>query len=342
MILFLTATVFAVVVLEFVARIFVAVPLKEKLPLSRVKPDPDIGWVMVPSDEHYTYEHHVTLNKLGLRDSEIYAKRPQEYRILAVGDSHIYGQGVGEKGLLTSILERELNKTGSSCQFNVINMGVRAYSTNNEMAILNKVGLSLDPDHVILFFYINDFIPVNIANRYRRFADMDWYTFDFSDKPTDEIIAKWKLIQVLRNSAFLMWVYDAFRSWTNRSSYENKMLLGELDNDMRNNIEDTIESLEEIRLLSEEHGVRLTLAVIPLAAQLAKNFPNQIYQATLKKYAADSGLDFVDLLPELRSHHSQYQHSLVIPFDGHYNEQGHRLMADSILDYLSTVDLCQE
>ena len=182
MILFLTVTVIAAVILESFARVVVGIPLKEKLPLSRVKPDPDIGWVMVPSDKHYTYENLVKLNKLGFRDSEISAKHSQEYRILAVGDSHIYGQGIDEKGLLTTFLEQELNRTSSSCQFNVINMGVRAYSTNNEMAMLKKVGLSLDPDHLILFFYINDFIPTNIANRYKRFAGMDWYTFDFSGK----------------------------------------------------------------------------------------------------------------------------------------------------------------
>ena len=171
---------------------------------------------------------------------------------------------------------------------------------------------------------------------------MDWYTFDFSGKPTDYVIKKWKLIQILRSSAFFMWIYDTYNSWTNRSNYINKMLLGELDDDIRNNIENTIKYLEEIRLLSEGHGVRLTLAVIPLAAQVSKKFPNQIYQATLKQYAVNSGLDFVDLLPDLRSHHKQYQDSLVIPFDGHYNDQGHRVMANSIFDYLDTLGLCQK
>ncbi len=342
LILFLAVTVIAAVVLEFTARMVVGIPLKEKLPLSRVKPDPDIGWVMVPSDKHYTYENLVKLNKMGFRDSEISAKHHQEYRILAVGDSYIYGQGIDEKGLMTTVLEKKLNKINSSCQFNVINMGVRAYSINNEVAMLKKLGLSLDPDHIVLFFYINDFIPVNIADRYKRFAGMDWYTFDFSGKPTDHVIEKWKLIQILRSSAFLMWVYDTYSSLTNRSNYINKMLLGELDDEIRKNIEITIESLEEVRLLSEEQGVRLTLAIIPVAAQISKTFPNQIYQATLKQYAVNSGIDFVDLLTDLRSHYKQYQDSLIIPYDGHYNAQGQRVMANSIFDYLDTLGLCQE
>jgi hypothetical protein len=120
--LLLVITVISAIVLESVARIIVGVPLKEKLPLSRVKADPDIGWVMVPSDEHYTYEYLVKLNELGFRDSEISEKQPQEYRILALGDSHLYGQGLHDKELMTTILEQELRKNSNSCQFNIINM----------------------------------------------------------------------------------------------------------------------------------------------------------------------------------------------------------------------------
>jgi lysophospholipase L1-like esterase len=340
-ILLLVVTAISAIALESVARIVVGVPMKEKLPLSRVKADPDIGWVMVPSDEHYTYEYLIKLNELGFRDSEISEKQTQEYRILAVGDSHIYGQGLHDNELMTTLLEQELRKNSSSCQFNVINMGVRAYSTNNEKAMLEKVGFGLDPDLIILFFYINDFIPVNIANRYNKFAEMDWYTFDFSDKPTDRLVDKWKLIQILRNSAFLMWVYDTYRGWTNRSSYIDKMMLGELDSRIRKNIKNTIETLEEIRLLTEEHGARLIIAVIPVAAQITNAFPDQIYQSKLKQYAMNAGLDFVDLLPDLRSHHSQFQDSLVIPFDGHYNSNGHRVMAMSIFDHLNSLTVCQ-
>ena len=341
-ILFVAVIVLLAIVLEFLARSVAGAPLKEKLPLLSVRADPDIGWVMVPSDRHYTYENPVKLNELGFRDTEITARQPGEYRILALGDSHVYGQGVGENGLLTSVLEQELNRiTGGACQFNVINMGVRAYSTNNEAALLEKVGLALDPDHVILFFYINDFIPVNIASRYKRFSGMDWYTFDFSGKPTEQVVRKWKLVQLLRSSAFLMWVYDLYRSWTSGSNYINRMLLGELDDEIRSNIENTFESMDEIRSLAEARGFRLTLVAIPVAAQLTREFPGQVYQPALKQYAVHTGTDFVDLLPDLRAHRSQHQDALVLPFDGHYNSRGHRVMAGSVLDYLDSLDLCR-
>ena len=243
---------------------------------------------------------------------------------------------------MTTILEQELNKTSSSCQFSVINMGVRAYSTNNELAMLKKMGLGLKPDHVILFFYVNDFIPVNIESRYKRFVGMDWYTFDFSGKPTDDVIKKWKLTQTFRQSAFLMWIHDLYRSWENKSNYINKLLIGESDDDMRNNVEQTIKSLDEIRLLLEKRGIRFTLAVIPLSTQVTKIYPDQRYQPILKEYALKSEVDFVDLLQDLRAYYGQHQGSLVIPFDGHYNAQGHKVMADTIFNHLNSFSLCHE
>ena len=330
------------ILLEALTRITMGAPLKERLPLSRVKPDPDIGWVLLPSDEHYTYEHHVKLNTSGFRDTEIHARQPHEYRILALGDSHIYGQGLGDRELLTTILEEELNNTGSTCSFNVINMGVRSYSTNNELALLRKTGPGLKPDHVILFFFLNDFIPVNIAQRYSNYSDKDWYTFDFSDKPTDDHVRKWQLIQLARSSAFIMWLHDTYRKLASKTNTMNRILQGEADQHTQEKIERTIKALDEIRLLSEEHGIRFTLAVIPASAQISKSFPNQIYQPTLREYAGRTGVEYLDLLPGLRSHHEQHGETLVIPFDGHYNGQAHRVMAMSTVNHLEASDLCPE
>ena len=138
----------------------------------------------------------------------------------------------------------------------------------------------------------------------------------------------------------MMWVYDTYRGWTNKSNYINKILHGEIDHRTRLHIENTILSLEEIRLLAEAHGTDLALAVIPVATQLTNTFPNQKYQSQLRQYAMKAGLDFIDLLPGLRSHYDRYQESLVIPFDGHYNGKGHSAMAKSVFDYLDSLTLC--
>jgi lysophospholipase L1-like esterase len=362
----LVSTVFALTLLEFSVRIIIGVPQKEILPVARVKPDPDTGWVMLPLDEHYTYGHFVKLNSLGFRGPEVSAKDKNEYRILAIGDSHIYGQGVADNELMTTVLQKKLDQSALPCSYTVTNMGVRAYSTNNELALLKKSGLALDPDHVIVFFFINDFDQVDIASRYSRYANFDWYAFDFSDKPTDKIIQRWKLRQLARRSAALMWIYDIYKGWDSKDNainkillgqvdaalmwiYDiykgwdskdnaiNKILLGQVDNTLQSEIETTIELLNEFRGLSQAHGFRLTLAVIPVAAQINNDYQNQRYQTTLKKYSDEVHLDYLDLLPAFRKHQEQGNPLPVIAFDGHYDAEGHRVMANSVFKHLKEI-----
>jgi lysophospholipase L1-like esterase len=336
------STVFALLLLEFSVRIIIGVPQKEVLPVSRVKPDPDTGWVMLPADEHYTYDNFVKLNSLGFRGPEVSSKGKNEYRILAIGDSHVYGQGVADDELMTTVLQKTLDQSGTPCSYSVINMGVRAYSTNNELALLRKFGLPLDPDHVIVFFFINDFDQVDIASRYSRYADFDWYAFDFSDKPTDTVIHRWKLLQLARTSAALMWIYDIYKGWDSKDNAINKLLGGQVDDALQGEIETTIELLNEFRSLSQLHGFRLTLAVIPVAVQINNDYQNQLYQTTLKSYAEEARLDYLDLLPPFRKYYEQNNHLPVITFDGHYDADGHTVMANSVFRHLNkTTENCK-
>lgn len=200
------------ILIEIFIRITIGAPRQEKFPPARVQPDPDIGWTMVPGDTHYTYDALVRLNSHGFRGPEIPDKFAGEYRILAVGDSHVYGQGLSDDELLTSALQRGLNRLERECLPRVINMGVRAYSMNNELALLQKLGVPLQPDHVIWFFYIDDFRKSDVQRWYQQFADMDWYMFDLLGKPTPTALRRWRLRQALRKSALLMWAHDTIHS----------------------------------------------------------------------------------------------------------------------------------
>src|SRR5438876_4615906 len=142
---------------EVEIRLLVGLPRPERLPLARVIPHPELGWTMMPGDLHYTYDIPVQLNALGYRGPAVSAKAATEYRIVALGDSHVYGQGVADADLATALIERHYRQPPASCDVRVINLGVRAYSINQEYAVLRRLGPALAPDLVLLFFYLNDF-----------------------------------------------------------------------------------------------------------------------------------------------------------------------------------------
>jgi hypothetical protein len=103
-------------ILEILARLFTGAPWPEQLPVVRYRPDPDVGWLMVPNDFHYTYSFPVQLNSLGFRGPEVAVKLENEYRILAIGDSMVYGQGVDDEHIMTTRLQGILVQRRPDCQ----------------------------------------------------------------------------------------------------------------------------------------------------------------------------------------------------------------------------------
>ncbi|MGR9053551.1 MAG: SGNH/GDSL hydrolase family protein [Gammaproteobacteria bacterium] len=337
----LSGIIAGVILVEIILRLVLPVPWQEKFPPSKVRPDPDIGWTMLPGDIHYTYDKLVRLNRLGFRGPEVAEKKENEYRILAVGDSHVYGQGLEDGQLLTNQLQSLLIKYNQSCKYNVINMGVRAYSINNELAMLQKNGLKLKPDHVIWFFFIDDFRQSDIRKWYDRFADYDWYMFDLLDKPTQQVLRSWRLRQIARHSSLAMWAHDTVGSLgsnTNRpENVEFKLLEGINDDDVRLKISIVENYLGALRKLSDLHGFTFTLVVIPDVRQLFKEYPSNLYQNVLIDYAKTEAIDYLDLLPFLKKEYEESNRLPVIPFDGHYNAEGHYVIANAVFKHLNNL-----
>ena len=160
---------FAFIVGEIAVRLVVGTPLPERLPLVQVDPHPRRAWTMTPHYDHYTYHHPVRVNALGLRGAEVESKEPNEIRVLALGDSLVYGQGVAEQDTLPVQLELALNgeePVTDSKRFSVINAGVRGYSTGQELDLLSELRDKTQPDIVVLFWYWNDLKETEVRDNY--------------------------------------------------------------------------------------------------------------------------------------------------------------------------------
>lgn len=110
----------------------------------------------------------VRTNSLGLRDREYpRVKPPGVFRILMLGDSFTEGLGLRAEDSIPKQLEARLN--GPSCRtgIEVINAGITSYSPILEYLLLQRVGLRLDPDLVVLDFDMSDvhddFIRTGVA-----------------------------------------------------------------------------------------------------------------------------------------------------------------------------------
>ena len=77
-------------------------------------------------------------------------------RVLVIGDSYVFGIGVDVQRTFPALLARHLNASRRE-PWEVINMGMNSYSTDQELMLLREFGPQLEPDVVVLVVCDNDF-----------------------------------------------------------------------------------------------------------------------------------------------------------------------------------------
>jgi hypothetical protein len=97
-----------------------------------------------------------TLNSIGMRDVEHTVAKPAgTRRLLVLGDSFVFAQGVADESTFVRHLQRAFAaRIGPPVE--VISTGQVGFNTANERACLDTLGLRLRPDVVLLSYVIND------------------------------------------------------------------------------------------------------------------------------------------------------------------------------------------
>ena len=104
------------------------------------------------------------VNELGLRGGTVAPKTGGDgtrRRVLVLGDSYAFGLGVNEEDSLPKQLEKLLRERGMEVE--VVNAGVPAYQTGQELAWLERSGFALGPDLVVRLYYPNDNVEAALA-----------------------------------------------------------------------------------------------------------------------------------------------------------------------------------
>ncbi|MFA5389409.1 MAG: SGNH/GDSL hydrolase family protein [Candidatus Omnitrophota bacterium] len=125
----------------------------------RPSANPKIIYELRPDMDVYFANAAVKTNHIGCRsDRNIHLKKDAgTVRILGLGDSYMFGQGVNQEKNLLDVLEAELNKRFTQRSWEVINAAVPGYNTVMEVETLKEKYLKYKPDIVIIEFIGNDF-----------------------------------------------------------------------------------------------------------------------------------------------------------------------------------------
>lgn len=115
---------------------------------------PRLGWANPPgarwTSSSGEFHQQIEVNSAGFHDIEHERARPAgTFRIVVLGDSFMEAAEVALEEVFARQLEGQLTDRG----IEVINLGVRAYGTAQELRTLEDVGLAYAPDLVLLAFF---------------------------------------------------------------------------------------------------------------------------------------------------------------------------------------------
>ncbi len=130
----------------------------------------DLGVVMRPdwsgsitwrraTDGALLLEQPVRTSSLGLRGGE-HAPTPEPgvFRLLGVGDSVTFGQGVAADQTFLAVAEDLL---ADQHRVELINAGVPSWDLRQQLRWIEHRGLALEAQLLLVFFYVNDLVPIS-------------------------------------------------------------------------------------------------------------------------------------------------------------------------------------
>lgn len=256
---------------------------------------------------HYLSHRDVPMriNGHGFRDRELQVPKPEdEIRILVLGDSITWGDYLPAEEVYVERLEARLRALDIP-RVEVINAGVGDMGLRGEVDLLIDRGLAVEPDVVVVGFYLNDSrppwgFPAERGHRgwLRRHSMLANRIYDWA------LLRRW--LQE-RGEGRLAWVAATSRlDWQHdRTQFLELVALAPYDWGAAwqpgswGEVDAQLARLEELGKL---HGFRVVLVALPVAFQVQADFLEDAPQRELAALARARGFEFVDPLPALRAH----------------------------------------
>jgi lysophospholipase L1-like esterase len=282
------------------------------------------------------------LNSQGFKDLE-YKKEKEDgvYRIIGIGDSFAFGV-VPYRHVYLTRLEEILAENWKTTE--VINMGIVKTGPSEYLALLVNEGLDLNPDMVLVSFFIgNDF--------QQKRTERKLYTYSYVASFIDFVITvgrgyEGKILET--NSSY----EDAEPTLTDEAYTALERRRSEIFRKQNSEFQErfalTFQYLAEMKNQCDLRGAALAIVILPDELQInpavqARVFGNDFrekrddYDFTLPnrmlgEKLQELNIQYIDLFEHLAS--AGTQTPLYKPYDSHFNIEGNELVARTIAEKL--------
>jgi lysophospholipase L1-like esterase len=300
------------------------------------KYDPVLGWAHEAGQEGIfetpQFRTTVRINEHGLRDrGHSYQRQDESERILVLGDSFAWGYGVEESERFSELLEADLS-------VEVINAGVSGYSTDQELLWYRNEGIKYQTDLVIVVVAGND-----VGDNQQQLVNTIYYKPRFVIKegqlvatgyPVPQTSLQGKSIYFLSQRSALAY-FLVQRYFDLRSLYGRFRVNSEQANSPHSGTN------------TERQPFKLTISLIHEMRDIAESTNAQFMIVTTDRWwnapSGETYKDFVTIMEsegflvlDIESVPGFDPDEMIIPNDGHWNEAGHRFVAEGITAFIET------
>tara|TARA_B100001173_G_scaffold241086_1_gene210914 strand:+ start:1 stop:966 length:966 start_codon:yes stop_codon:yes gene_type:complete len=252
---------------------------------------------------------NISINDLGMRDDYLLADSLKyKEKVLVLGSSITMGWGVDNENVFTSLLQNELNKDKN--EYNIINSGIGNYNTKFESILFKKNFNLINPNSVILHYYLND--AEIISNKSSNFIIKYSYFAAFSYLILQQVLYKSKEYDSL--GEYYLNMYDE----------ENPGWI------------DAQNSILAIKKICDDNNIPLLVLVQPDLHNLSINSDQKKCHNIINDFLNSKKIKFIDLFENYRdTYENSPQELWVNSDDPHPNKFGHEIIYKSLLNYFN-------
>ena len=304
-----------------------------------------------PNARYYTHGNiPMVINSEGYRDRLYKTKKDLHLlRIAAIGDSFTMGDGVYAKDSYPKQLESMLQNTKQQAE--VINFGITATNTLQQLEFLRNKVLQYNPDIVILGFNLNDF-KVNKETVFERSKRL--YSIDYkihADKTVSIIPPQKSLWESIMSQGYKfssVWrcahkaksqILRWYRKDTPKSSEETYNTLNFQENVILKNYDIITNAIIKMHSLLKRRKIQFYIFIIPAMTEFDRrivgtfdNYPFRNMHKRIGNFLKQSGAIHSDVLENFGNR--KISKLVVSKFDPHFNRKGNSIIASAIVEFM--------
>lgn len=301
-----------------------------------------LGWEYIPlSSALYKsteFAVNVKINSQGFRGPSVTIPKPQDVKRVAVlGDSFVAGLQVEEDALLTAKLQELLSQ--NSQRFEVLNFGVSGYGIDQKYLMLQKRIPKYNPDLVVLFLSTNDINDLRKnAIVSQRDGKVEFKSFP-KDTPLRKLAKRWLRKSYIVNLIYVRLIAPQARTQGGAGGpLEVQVARGKESEEINYYLNITEEIIKSANQTALQNGTQL---LVVSGADYVQSNPQKYGElpdsdkinVKLANFCKSENIPFIDLLSGFRDKTAQGE-ILFFPQNQHWNEMGHKLVAQTLAQYI--------